>query len=140
MHVTSLTPCFIFIPEARAVTALLSLPSKLGEKSPVISKQEFNSLDEMAKLNPYIISDGEPYTDIEVYQIMMDNTAITTTKSVTAALKVLMGTIYVFNGAYPKGHIAYLTFLQKIIMDLQDRQPRNGKVVKLAGQLKCKLD
>ena len=80
-----------------------------------------------------MIYEGEPYQDGEIYEIRMDNTRVAITNNLSTAMKILMGTIYVFNGAYPKAHLAFLTFLQKVIMNLQDRQPRNAKVIQLAG-------
>ena len=115
---------------------LLTLPFQLGEKStPIITRQQFNERDEMGKADPCVIYEGEPYTDNELYFIMMDNTQIATTRSLTTAMKVLMGTICVMNGAYPKAHVGYFTFLQKIIMNQQDRQPRVPKVIQLAGKI-----
>ncbi len=114
---------------------MLSLPYHLGEKTPIISREEFDEKDKIAKLNPCLIKEGVPYTDNELYDIMMDNTKITTTDSLSTAMKVLMGTVYVFNGAYPKANSGFFTFVQKIIMNLQDRQPRINKVVVLAGKV-----
>lgn len=116
------------------------MPSLLNEKSPIISKADFEKLDDPGKQNAYVVFEGQPFTDNELYEIRFDNTQIATTTSLITAMKVLMGTIYVFNGAFPKAHLACYTFLQKVIINLQDKQPRNKKVVQLAGQIACVLD
>ncbi len=131
---------YFYFSEARSVVALLALPSQLNEKSPILSRKDFEALDDTAKLNAYVIAEGEPMSDNELYKITIDNTCIATTNSLIVAMKTLIGTIYVFNGAFPKAHLACFTFLQKVIINLQDKQPRNKKVVSLAGQIAHVLD
>ncbi len=119
--------------------ALLCLPSQLSEPSIVISQEEFARRSEEIKVNPIIVGSGEVLTDSELYDVYVDSVKVTTTASLSTAFKTLMGAIYAFNLAFPKCHSSSMTFLQKVIINLQDRQPRDKKVLKLAGLLKCKL-
>ncbi len=105
----------------------------------VISRAEFDSLAEDVKVNPIIVKSGEVLTDTELYEVYADNVRIIGTTNLSTAFKALMGAVYVFNLAFPKCHKSTMTFLQKVVINLQDRQSRDNKVYKLAGLLSCKL-
>ena len=129
----------ILFSEAQDTAALLCLPSQLSESSLVITQEAFDALPEETKVNPIIVSSGEVLTDNEFYQVYMDSVQIVATNDLSTAFKVLMGGVYIFNLAFPKSHKSTMTFLQKVVINLQDRQARDNKVVKLAGKLSCKL-
>lgn len=56
---------------------------------------------------------------------MVDNKTVAETNTFLRALEAFIGTFYVFNIAYPATIVATMTFVQKALLNLQDKVKRN---------------
>ena len=107
------------------VGAIFVLFSRLKEKpSEIIIKDENQPIAE-----PKIVF--KDYFLDSVYSVVVDNQRLCSTKDFIHAVKLLMATYYIFNIAYPKPSEGTLTFIQKGLINLQDRAKMNKKVANL---------
>ena len=83
---------------------------------------------------PLIIYTGEQFTQ-STYTITADGEVIGETKDFIDAVKVLICTYYNFNVAYPTKACASLTFIQKMVMNLQDSVPPIKKLQTFVGAM-----
>ena len=86
---------------------------------------------------------GKPSADINViseentsYHIMVERFRLTSTKDFIKAFGVLMASFYVFNLKYTKKVEGSFIFVQKLFLNINDKQKTQQKVLKLISSLK----
>ena len=86
---------------------------------------------------------GKPSADVNViseentsYHIMVERFRLTSTKDFIKAFGVLMASFYVFNLEYTKKVEGSFIFVQKLFLNINDKQKTQQKVLKLISSLK----
>lgn len=129
-------------PEHECVLALVKGAIYLKEDLGLLVKHgdapnESDAMDSIDSIPHMILKGSENIGSCSEFQIMADNISICTTKTFTRALKLVFACFYIFNIAYPKQIAGFLTFIQKVLINIADNSKKNVKVVKLLSEL-CK--
>ncbi len=77
--------------------------------------------------------------DIEVFEIVAEGVTVAVTNELLKAVCCLISVHYVFNMAYGKGTTPTLTFIQKVLMNLQDKEKTPKSVLTLLDRVNAKL-
>ncbi len=119
--------------------ALLALPGLLREDLDLFlsSEEQYEKSDEQTG-SPVIVFQGADVYKSKNFAIYADGIKIMSVKSVKNAFMILIACFFVFNIAYPKKMIRTLTFLQKVMLNLQDSIKTPNPVVTLITNINRK--
>ncbi len=130
---------YVTFSECVEKVALLALPGLLREDLGLfICSEEQHTSSEDATGNPVIVFNGADPFKSDNYDIYVDGEKIISVKSMSRAFSILIASYFVMNIAYPTTMVKSLTFLQKVILNLQDSLAKVKPVVTLLTNLNRK--
>ena len=111
------------------ILALLVLSVRLGENI-----EDFVGFEKNDGISaPTIMYTGDFVN--AAFRVYVDNVEITTTTNFITAYKVMFAAYYVFNLGYPKNRAATMTYIQKAIINIQDKTAVIRKVSSFTNNL-----
>ncbi len=129
----------MYFSECTEAVALLAIPGLLREDTNLfICSMEQHRDSEETSGSPVIVYNGQDPYKATNFDIYADGIKILSTKSIVKAFAIMIGCFFVLNIAYPKKMIKTLTFLQKVILGLQDSIKKVNAVVTLLTNLNRK--
>lgn len=128
---------FIVVSEIVRSVALLHLPGLLREKLElfICSEQHYETNAEETTGNPVIVFQGANPFESANFDVYADGIKILTVDSIAKAFEMLITCFFVLNIAYPKDMVKTLTFLQKVIVNLQDKIKNPKAIVTLLSNI-----
>ncbi len=111
--------------------ALVAIPGHLGEDVNLLLKEA----EDPKTLTPYIWIKGDGIMEADLFAIMADGIKVCESNTPAKAIKSLMAIFYVFNIAYPTKVTSTLSFIQKILLNVQDSTKKDKKVVKFLSTI-----
>ena len=89
---------------------------------------------------PYIKGDNADLSECNTFTISVDGVEVTNCSTLLPAVAVYLASFYVFNLAYPSTLKKTLTFIQKVILNIQDNVKIERSVVTRLERLNKHLD
>ena len=115
----------IFATDLGKDVAIMRLPELLSEKC-----EHFFATERGDRCYPYVL-----ITEQGEFIIIADNVDVATADTLPKAFQVYFAVFYIFNIAYSKQTNATLTFVQKVLLNIQDNTKKNARVVSLLAKL-----
>ena len=85
-----------------------------------------------------VLNDSDNPTECKNFLIKVDGKPVCRTGTLPRAYKLMVACHYVFNYAYPKCLSSTMTFVQKVILNHQDKVKKDTKVLNLFSRIVTK--